>query len=243
MSDNHHDASIICTDIVESSRYEGVRQAALARDLRRTFDQACNEIGLSLDIGDRMDRGDSEVIVVRTGLSPAHLVAGLCREFGGALQQFNRHLDAGARLRIRMAIHRGVVVGGAGRWDGHAVVDANRILNARRLRDALADSPTASLAVGISDAVHAVTVRERLLGLDPVAWSPFEISKSEKGGGIRAWAQVDGRFPPPARTVASPEPPVERDVPGVQVMSSGPNSPNAGSSHGNVQQNVTYGRG
>jgi len=241
MRDQHRSAQIIVSDIRGSSRHEGIKQAALARDLRARFDEAASSIGLEIPPGDRMDRGDGEAIVIRTDIDPTFLVAELCRSFVIALEAFDRSRHRTAELRVRMALHQGPITGSPGRWDGVAIVHAQRILDARRLRQSLEDTPQGLLAVGISDSLHEATVKEKLHGLDPADWDRFEIPAGDKGTGIRAWLQVDGRFPPAARSAVDHSARPDPETGTHQAISFGDQSPVASSDRGDTNQTVSYG--
>jgi class 3 adenylate cyclase len=237
---DHVDVTVIAMDIEGSSRHESVGQAELYQELQRLFRAASDEIRLVLDPADIADRGDGNLVVVRTGYPLARLVADLPRELAGQLDLFNRNRRAEARLRIRMALQRGPVTERAGRWDGRAIVDAGRITESRALRELLATHHDATLALGISHAVFDATVRERLRYLDPDRWAGFEIGAKEKGAGIRAWARLLGQGAPETTPAPSPPAPAPR-AHGDRIVkaSKGPftlgdNSPAIGTVHGNV---------
>lgn len=221
MSDReYHDVPVIALDIEASSRHPGLEQGAMHRELRRLFDSACAEVQLTVDEGDRADRGDGDNIVVRSGFPVERLVADLARELAGALDQLNRGRNEAGRLRIRMAVHRGPVWGKPGRWDGHAVVDARRILDAAVPRSLLANHPSAAMVMTTSQAVFDGTVRERLRHLDPALWTPFEVGDLEKGAGIRGWSRLLGQGAPAGAVLARNEPDVKLGAAGESASDS-----------------------
>lgn len=211
------DVPVVAMDIKDSSRHEGAGQADLYASLQELFDAACTEVGLEIDSADRADRGDGNVIVIRSGFPLAKLVADLAREFAGQLDQFNRNRSDDARLRVRMAVQRGPVTGNPGRWDGHAVVDAVRIMESETVKALLTEHRDVALALGISQTVYDSTVRERLRHLDPDRWAAFGLGGTEKGAGLRAWARLLGNGSPNTTVapVAAPPPPRPQPVSGV----------------------------
>lgn len=214
MTDNGSiDVPIIALDIESSSARVGISQARLHQALRTIFDQACTEIKLKVPEGDRADRGDGDVIVVRAPVEVARLVADLSREFTGALDQFNRDRSENARLRIRMAIHRGPVWGHPGRWDGHAIVDTGRILDSQTSRELLKGQRGAAVVLSISQVIFDAAVREQQRFLDPADWTPFELGESEKGTGLRAWGRLLGAGTAAASTIPAAAPSGPQDAP------------------------------
>jgi hypothetical protein len=77
------------------------------------------------------------------------------------LRNVNRDPDPDARLRMRLAVHYGLVQSAAGGYAGNGVVTAARMVNSDTARNALRACPTADLVVLLSSSLYNDVVVQR----------------------------------------------------------------------------------
>jgi hypothetical protein len=133
------------------------------------------------------DRGDGAVIIIPPGLAPAALIDPLPERLRSLIRRHNRIVREPARIQLRAAAHIGQV-----HYDGNGFVGTDfnvlfRMLDARPLKRALADSG-AELALITSRLVYEnVIVRHPSLA-DPAAFRPVKFLA--KGTRFHAWMHV-----------------------------------------------------
>jgi hypothetical protein len=139
------------------------------------------------------------------------------------LRQHNRSLIPGAKVRLRVALHQGLVhLDSANGFAGEAVVVVCRLLDALPLKRALAAFTGAAIAVIASESVFRDVVRHQYDGLRPDRFRQVEVSLPAKGFRQSAWIyvpdedvnQLDGLDEPEPDPDPSTEPPPDLDPPG-----------------------------
>jgi hypothetical protein len=153
-----------------------------------------------------LDRGAGGVLVAPGEVAPrvvdplvGHLAAGLRRHNRGSTQ---------AHLRLRMAVHAGPVLDAADGVSGAPMVHLNRLLHAPLLRADPALT-SAELAMLISDSLYDQLVRQNHGLLDPAAFRPVAIGRTEAS--TTAWLLAAGQHP--ATTPRSASRPTEKPRP------------------------------
>jgi len=137
---------------------QGVRRMCLAFDLERysvgsDADQvekqrammnmvrdACERGALERAHWMKQKQGDGELAVLPPGIDEAHVITALWREFREGLYRYNRHANAAARLRMRVAVHEGMVYIGDNGFAGTAVNTVCRLRDCHEAKDALTDT-------------------------------------------------------------------------------------------------------
>ncbi|MET3428123.1 hypothetical protein BJ973_007335 [Actinoplanes tereljensis] len=114
--------------------------------------------GLRRQDWDCQKAGDGELAILPPDEPENVLIDDFCRILAENIADYNEDRVAGARLRLRLAIHNGVVEPGANGYAGAGVVVVSRLVNAdaaRAVQDAL---PEAGLVVILSNRVFLDTV-------------------------------------------------------------------------------------
>jgi hypothetical protein len=111
------------------------------------------------DVGDDFDEvardsgaGDGTVVFLPTGGDPTERLPALLRSVARRLAEDNA--AAGDRIRLRMAVGSGVVADGDRGFAGPMVVNISRLVDSEPLRRAVAENPSADLAVLVLDSVR-----------------------------------------------------------------------------------------
>lgn len=135
-------------------------------------------------------QGDGQFTVLPVGLDESVAIPSLVRGVGAALAARNARTPDD-RMRLRLALHRGLVKQADNGWVGRAAVAVHRILDAPQLREALADHPGADYVLGVPDVLFADVLST---GDDPPprAFRPVIVDLPAKGFVERAWLYVPG---------------------------------------------------
>ena len=130
-------------------------------------------------------QGDGQFTVLPVGLDEAAAIPRLVRAVGDALAARNA-AEPGDRMRLRVALHRGLVKEADNGWVGRAAVAVHRILDSPPLREALAGHPRADYVLGVPDVLFADVLAT---GDDPPpdAFRPITVDLPAKGFLERAW--------------------------------------------------------
>ena len=133
----------------------GVRRMCLAFDLERysagndadqiekqrammaMVREACERGALERAHWLKQEQGDGEVAVLPPGIDEVRVVTGLWREFREGLHRYNRHANARARLRMRVAVHEGMTYMGDNGFAGTAINTVCRLRDCHEAKDAL----------------------------------------------------------------------------------------------------------
>jgi hypothetical protein len=148
----------LCVDVQGYGKRTSQRHLEIQHQLKRVMTQAATEAGVDRSQWKLQGKGDEELALVPLGESESRIVDDFVRHLDARLRGHNNDLRPSARLRLRVAIHRGVAQPAENGFAGQAVVVAARLLNAGPLRDALAEADDANLAVLLSDTVYQETV-------------------------------------------------------------------------------------
>lgn len=178
--------TVVGLDIRGFSTHTSLNQGRLVDDLMALFEEACSRLGVT---GLLRDSGDGGFWLFPADVPRSRLVAALPRELSIGLGGRNRVVRPEHHLRVRMAMHHGVVLQRGTRVVSHAVNDASRILDARVGRALLNATPDADLVLLLSDDMFTGTVADELAGgLMPADFTRVQLGRDEKGAGTIAWA-------------------------------------------------------
>jgi len=199
---------IVAVDLVGSSRHDHLRQLNAQRRLVEIMQEACAEAGVDRDDCLRQPQGDGELLLLPPGLDEGRVVPGLVRELVVAVREENRDLGEEARLRLRVAVHQGIVHEGANGFVSRAVVRTCRLVDSPPLRLAMTNLPACELALAVSDQLYEDVLGHGYRGLDPEKFLRYRVEMPEKGFSADAWVYLS--FDPKrlAATMNTPLPPI-----------------------------------
>lgn len=136
-------------------------QFDVQRRLRALIDGACDRAGLSPGEYEVQPQGDGGLALLPTGgkVDEPRLIASFLRAVTAELGGVNGPRDAGSRIRLRMALHEGVVYRADHGYVGDAVVESFRMCDAGPVRDALRRNPAADLVLVAADRLYQDVLR------------------------------------------------------------------------------------
>nr|WP_202540190.1 hypothetical protein [Streptomyces sp. SID4937] len=159
----------------------------------RLLDRAARSAGLDRAQWQIQRKGDEQLAVRPVDGSEPRLVDDYIRHLVAELREYNAQRVPEARMRLRAAIHQGLVELADNGFAGSAVVTTARLLNARPLYDALAEHPDVDLVLVLSDEVFRSTVAGRHTTLVPEDFTRVDVQVKEYGA--PAWLRVPEAAP------------------------------------------------
>jgi hypothetical protein len=180
---------LVSVDVKGYGRRDDRQRRAVQDDLLAMLDEAAALAGLSRSSWERHPGGDGELAILPASESDLRVVDDFVRELRTALEHHNHDLLPEARLRLRMAIHYGVVDPSSNGYTGGGVTDVSRMLDSDQLRAAL-DDDEAYLAVMISGRLFAETIAQRHTSLKEADFRRVRIRNKEYAE--HAWLYVPG---------------------------------------------------
>jgi hypothetical protein len=198
--------TVLAVDVHHYSSARPLHQVDIQETLIDSLDTAATLSGLDRSGWYRQPQGDAEVAVLPADASEPAVVADLVQELTNRLARVNHVQDPALRLRLRVAVHSGMVHFGRNGLPGPAAVQTCRLLDSPALKRALASSD-ADLALIVSDGLFRDIVEPGYRGLRAVDFTPVEVRLKEftGTGHIRLLGGPGARRPA--------EPPVEPDRP------------------------------
>lgn len=180
-------------DFTRQDRDEDVRMH-LHKVLYEILPAAFDGSGMPWNQCHHEDRGDGTLVIVPPSIPAAPIIDPFPARLCALIRRHNRMSAQPARMQLRAAAHIGPVYA-----DGHGMIgdDINllcRMIDARPLRAALADSGT-ELALAVSDYVHSTQVVRHPTLVDPDLFQPMKARV--KRTRVRAWIHLPGAIPRP----------------------------------------------
>ncbi|XVU23520.1 hypothetical protein ACQPZJ_40695 [Actinoplanes sp. CA-054009] len=182
----------MAADIVGYSERGPEPAARLQHDLVRILAEGRAAAGVTPGQVTPQPQGDGQFTVLPVGLDEAAVVPRLIRGIAGALTARNAAARAAGdadRMRLRLALHRGLVREADNGWVGRAATAVHRLLDSAPLRAAVAEHPAADYVLGVPDVLFADVLST---GDDPppAAFRPVTVDIPAKGFLERGWIFV-----------------------------------------------------
>jgi hypothetical protein len=133
--------------------------------------------------------GDGINALLPADMDPTVVLPVLIRSLAAGLDADNvRHRD---RIRMRMAVGIGLVEHSAAGFGGPMIVEINRLVSSKRLREALLADDATDLAVAVSDQVHSMIIKPGYPGIPGAQFRPAQVAEKEFSG--TAWLWISTR--------------------------------------------------
>ncbi len=159
---------------------------------RRIMDGAAADAGL-----DRIDwliqqAGDGELAILPTGTSERTVAAKLAPAADRRLREHNQGLRKEAKVRLRLAVHQGLVhLDGANGFPSDAVIHVCRLVDSPELKRALRRFSGADVALIVSDSMYHEVI-EHYRDLRPEQFKAVRAEIPDKRFSAAAWIYVPG---------------------------------------------------
>ena len=197
-------------DLEQYSAGSDADQIEKQRAMMSMVREACERGALERAHWLTQGQGDGELAVLPPGIDEARVITALWHEFGEGLHRYNRHASAGARLRMRVAVHEGVVHIGENGFAGTAINTVCRLRDCHEAKDALRATEGDQVLIVSERIFHDVIHGYDALGLPAHGFVKTPVDIPDKG--FRAIAYIF------SGAAARPEPPggatPAEDVPG-----------------------------
>jgi hypothetical protein len=200
---------------VDTRGYGGtddIRQHEIQNELRAVLGGSAERAGLDRGTWHSQPAGDGELSVLPDDESEIRLVDDFVRELHAELRRRNRSRKPGARLRLRVAVHHGVIRTAAMGFSGKGIVEVSRLVESDVAHLAL-DRSDADLVLIVSQRVFEDTIAQPHTNYDPAQFRRVEVRKKELHQ--PAWLFLPGHDIhlvdlTLSTTPDTPEPPAER---------------------------------
>lgn len=153
--------------------------AVLARARRHA---GIDETGVDLQ-----QSGDGEFAILPAGVDESVVIPRLIEGLRAELARTNSDLSDRARLRLRVALHRGHVAPGPNGWAGTATIGVHRLVDSDVLREALAGRPGADFALIVPDLLYRDVIADHFATAE---FTPVDATVPAKGFAERAWIHL-----------------------------------------------------
>jgi hypothetical protein len=190
----------IAFDLEHYSKGSDAAQVEKQRAMVAMVRDACERGALERAQWHTQDQGDGELALLPPGIDEAWVLTALWREFREGLHRYNRHANASARLRMRVAAHEGMTYLADSGFAGTAINTVCRLRDCREVKDALREAE-GDMVLIVSDRIYEDVIRGHD-GLDLAASEFEETSIEMPDKSFRATAYIfsgnDGRQDAPA---------------------------------------------
>ena len=197
---------LVSTDIERFAARSAPDQHEAQRAHEWAVGRAAADAGLVRDAWLRQPAGDGEFVILPEGVHEPRVIAVMLTALAARLREYNRSRVTDLRVRLRVAVHHGLVhLDGAAGACGPATVVVARLLNCQPVRDILRYRAGVNVAAVVSREVYEDVVANRYEGLRPELFQRVHVQDRDKGFAAQAW-------------VYAPEEDVTRPVPLAAVV-------------------------
>lgn len=203
---------MLCIDTENYSKHPTNEQVELTNHLRELLPAAFRESGLDWDACLHLDTGDGSATVFPRDFGRRESVIDpLLHNLNGKLREYNRHVARDMRLRLRVAVHMGLVVVAGESLVGSDVMLLFRLLDCDALKTVLRRADDANFAVAVSAYAYEQLIAPELGNIDRSHYHEFTVGLRNIGE-RQAWFALsaerepqfwEGINPPPEPEPAS----------------------------------------
>ena len=191
----HH--TIIATDVERSSSRNDVLLLQMRRDLRDMLSDTLARQGIELDELTTIDDGDGFRLLLPSRISPSAALDPFIGRLGIELRMHRARSSQANRLRLRVAVHAGLLHREpGGTYTGTPLKECARLLDAPAGRELLRSSPGTNLVLLVSDSFYTTVVRNDG-SLDPAAFRRIPVLVKETDEHAWAYLPEGGGARPP----------------------------------------------
>jgi hypothetical protein len=182
----------VAADTEQYSRFRVPEAVRAQQRFVEALARARRHAGLAEAEIDLQKSGDGQFAVLPPGVDESAVIPKLVEGIKLALAETNSDLSDRARLRLRVALHRGHVRPGMNGWVGAATIAVHRLLDSEVLRRALTAAPDADFALIVSDVLYQDVIADHYGLLDPGEFAEVTATLKAKNFTERAWVHIPG---------------------------------------------------
>lgn len=180
---------LISADMERYSLRGNVRQYEAQRSFQEILHEAATAVGLDRVSWKIQQAGDGELAILPGDIPESRVIGRFVPELNRRLREYNSSRMESARVRLRVALHQGLVhLDGENGYPGNAVNEVCRLCDAKPLKEALAAFPQAGVALIVSETIYREVVREYPEELRPERFRRIEVHHPDKE--FRQWAWI-----------------------------------------------------
>jgi len=211
--------TIIATDVERSSSRSDALLVQMRRDLWEILGDTLARQDIDIAGLTRIDDGDGFRLLLPARISPHAALDPFIGRLGIELRLHRTRSSEANRLRLRVAIHAGLLHSEpGGTYTGTPLKDCARLLDAQAGRDLLQESPRSDLVLLVSESFYNEVVRNDV-SLDPAAFRRIPVQVKETDA--YAWAYLPEGAQPATPPPPAPGRPPESGGRGVTIIGNG----------------------
>ncbi len=180
----------MAADVVGYSRRGNAEAELLQRDLVDVLAQARRAAGIPDSMVAPQPQGDGQFTVLPVGIDESVVIPRLLAALGAGLAERDRDVPERERMRLRVALHRGLVKEADNGWVGSAAIAVHRILDSPPLRAAVGDNPAAVFVLGIPDVLYRDVIVHAVEPPGPDDFRPMTVELPAKDFVEHGWLAV-----------------------------------------------------
>ncbi|MTK04210.1 hypothetical protein [Micromonospora sp. CP22] len=180
----------MAVDVAGYSRRGTVGTERIQRDLVDLLSRVRRGAGIPDSAVEPQPQGDGQFTVLPAGIDESSVIPRLVGGLGRQLRALNAGRSAAERLRLRLALHRGLVKPAANGWVGPSAIAVHRILDSTPLREALAAHPAAHFVLGLPDVLFQDVIRDAAEPPLPADFTSVTVELPAKDFLEHAWLHI-----------------------------------------------------
>ncbi|GLW29042.1 hypothetical protein [Actinoplanes regularis] len=180
----------LAADVVGYSRRRGPGTEELQRDLVEVLARARRAAGIADSAVRPQPQGDGQFTVLPVGIDESVVMPRMIGALRAGLLDRDRGRAPDERMRLRVALHRGLVKEAANGWVGTAAIAVHRILDSPPLRAAITENPEAPYVLGLPDVLYQDVIAHAVEPPLAADFQPMTVRLPEKDFTERGWLTV-----------------------------------------------------
>jgi hypothetical protein len=195
--------TIVEVDVADSGHLDDREQLRMRAALRTLIADALALQSLAAAVVGRADLGDGLRLIFPATVSPCLLLDPFIPNLASGLRGNHEAGSTNDRLRLRVAVHAGLLHRDSDGWAGEPLVHCSRLIDAEPVRRVLQTERSANLVLVVSQAVYDSVVRHGY-GLERSNYRPVRIRSKEAI--VPAWVYDPAAFGQPPGGLRIQEP-------------------------------------
>ena len=180
--------------VTDTERYSS-RSSVLQHEAQAAFDEALTAAARVADVDrpawQRQPSGDGELAVLPPEVDEPLLLSAFLPAIDTHLRRYNAYRVTEARIRIRVALHQGLLfVDSRNGFAGEAVNTTARLVDAPPLKAAFRAFPAANVACIVSDGIYRDIVCGGYEGIRRDRYSKIKVELPDKDFAEDAWISI-----------------------------------------------------